>query len=356
MDNSTQQLEDLSAEQLSVPVCRFRNEEEQLLAAGVNDAFVEHLGCRPEGKPVADVFETLFELSEGWSDIRETVVHGGQFTVTTGPETDTRRRYVVSVNTVQEAQTGQLLFTDITDVLSDSESETAESPETDTVDATAEPAHETTAKSGLAVDHVASVVSHDLRNPLDVARARLRAGRELGEAEHFDHVEQAHDRMERIIQDVLTLARGEDVVDPDERVDLGDVARQAWETVETNGATLAVEDELPTALADPDRVSRLFENLFRNAIEHGKTEGESVTVTVGQIEAPDTDGLYVADDGPGVAPEHRAEIFKPGYSTDDHGTGLGLAIVARISELHGWDISVTSAEDGGARFEMAGVT
>lgn len=352
MDNTTQQLEDLSAEQLAVPVCRFRENEEQLRAAGVNEAFVEHLGHRPEGDPVADVFETLFELSQGWNEVRETVVEGGQFTVTTAPGTDTRRQYLVTVNSNEENGSGQLLFTDISDVTSGDE--TAESSAAS--ESTEGLTHDTTTESGLAVDHVASVVSHDLRNPLDVARARLRAGREFGEAEHFDHVEQAHDRMERIIQDVLTLARGEDVVDPDKRVDLGDVARQAWETVETNGATLSVEDELPTALADPDRISRLFENLFRNAVEHGKTDGGSVTVTVGRIEADETDGLYVADNGPGVSTEHRADIFKPGYSTDDHGTGLGLAIVARISELHGWDISVTDSEDGGARFEMAGVS
>jgi len=58
------------------------------------------------------------------------------------------------------------------------------------------------------------VISHDLRNPLDVAKARLRAGQETGNEDHFDHVERAHDRMEQIIQDVLTLARGSESIDP----------------------------------------------------------------------------------------------------------------------------------------------
>lgn len=205
----------------------------------------------------------------------------------------------------------------------------------------------------VGVDRVASVISHDLRNPLDVARARLRAGRELDSAEHFDHVEQAHDRMERIIQDVLTLARGEDVVNPEQQVDLEAVVSDAWQTVETNGATLAITADLPTAIADRDRVTRLFENLFRNAVEHGSTaqQHHDITITVGHL----SDGLFVADDGVGIAADNRDRIFEPGYSSDDHGTGLGLAIVARIVDLHGWSVRVTDSESGGARFEITGL-
>ena len=207
----------------------------------------------------------------------------------------------------------------------------------------------------LGIDHVASVVSHDLRNPLDVARARLDAGRALDEEEHFDHVEQAHERMERIIQDVLTIARGEEVVDPDDTVDLTEVAETAWETVETNGAHLDIEEPLPTATADPDRVRRLFENLFRNAVEHGSTSTDhSVSIRVGRLDETD-EGFYVADDGPGIPEPHRDRVFEPGFSTDDHGTGLGLAIVARIADLHDWSIVATAADTGGARLEVSGV-
>jgi hypothetical protein len=211
-----------------------------------------------------------------------------------------------------------------------------------------------TGPRGFGVDRVASVISHDLRNPLDVARARLRAGRELDSEEHFDHVEQAHDRMERIIQDVLTLARGEDVVNPEERVELDALAREAWKTVETNGAELEVEAELPTVLADRDRVSRLFENLFRNSVEHAidhSSGAASVVVTVGRL----PDGFFVADDGTGIPEHERDHIFEAGYTSDDHGTGLGLAIVARIANLHGWTVSAEDSPDGGARFEFTNV-
>ncbi|MEF8937259.1 MAG: HAMP domain-containing sensor histidine kinase, partial [Halovenus sp.] len=264
---------------------------------------------------------------------------------------------------------------------------------------------EQTETTSLGVDRMASVLSHDLRNPLDVARARLRAGRELDEDKQFDHVEQAHDRIERIIQDVLTLARGEDVVNPEQRADMGELARVAWQTVETNGATFEVTDDLPTVVVDRDRASRLFENLFRNAVEHGSTSPQSqapddavehgsmspqsqapddavehgstspdseasqdavehgapggrnptqsgtVTVTVGQF----SDGVYVSDDGTGIPEDRQDRIFEPGYSSDEHGTGLGLAIVERIADLHGWAVDVRTSESGGARFEITGM-
>ncbi|SDE88535.1 sensor histidine kinase [Halorientalis regularis] len=213
----------------------------------------------------------------------------------------------------------------------------------------------------IDVDHVASVVSHDLRNPLDVATARLRAGRETGDDDHFERVAAAHDRMERIIRDVLTLARGRDVVDPDETVALDVVAEDAWETVETADATLTVDGSLPTTTADADRVGRLFENLFRNAVEHGSTgpdeateSTDAVTVTVGPLGGTRT-GFYVEDDGPGIPETDRERVFEPGYSTDDHGTGLGLAIVARIAALHGWSIAVGESTSGGVRFEVTGI-
>jgi signal transduction histidine kinase len=214
----------------------------------------------------------------------------------------------------------------------------------------------------IDVDHVASAISHDLRNPLDVATARLRAGRETGDDAHFQRVADAHERMEQIIRDVLTLARGPDVVDPDETVRLDDVAEAAWESVETADATLLVDGPLPTTTADADRVSRLFENLFRNSIEHGspgsgaadEASTDTVTVTVGPLDG-DSRGFHVADDGPGIPEADRERVFEPGYSTDEHGTGLGLAIVDRIVTLHDWSITATEAASGGARFDVTGV-
>jgi len=300
---------------------------------GVNDAFATQLGTGVEGEPVARAFESLGLCVRGdGPPFAACLEHGDTFRVRRSPDGSA---YVVQTVAPEDGTTGFLFFTATEDEQSD-----AERPDT------------------LGIDHVASVVSHDLRNPLDVAKARLRAGRELGEAEHFEHVARAHERMERIIQDVLTLARGEEVIEPDEVVDLTEVATAAWETVETNGAALRTEGDLPAATADPDRVSRLFENLFRNAVEHGAPDSDgdhrTVTVTIGTL-ASDADGFYVADDGPGIAPPDRPRVFEPGYSSEDHGTGLGLAIVEQIADLHGWSIAATGNPEGGARFEITGV-
>mgnify|MGYP000005855908 CR=1 FL=1 len=204
------------------------------------------------------------------------------------------------------------------------------------------------------IGHVASVVSHDLRNPLDVAKANLQAARETGDSEYFDAVAGAHDRMERIIQDVLTLARGQRVVTPSEQIDIETVVEDAWRSVAAEQATLETADALPTTTADPDRLRRVFENLFRNAIEHGTAGSDAraedrVTITVGPLE----NGFFVADDGAGVPPDEQEAVFSPGYSTKDSGTGLGLAIVEKIVTAHGWDVTLTTGADGGTRFEIS---
>ncbi len=200
----------------------------------------------------------------------------------------------------------------------------------------------------VGVENIATVVSHDLRNPLDVAKAHLRAARERGDPEYFDQVAEAHDRMERIIDDVLTLARGDGTVSPSESVDVGSVARDAWSTVETGDATLDVASELPTVEADASRLRRLFENLFRNSVEHGTDDGR-VHVRVGPM--PDG-GFVVGDDGVGIAEADRDRVFDPGYSSSDRGAGLGLTIVERIAEAHGWCVSVPPEASEGARFEF----
>jgi signal transduction histidine kinase len=88
-------------------------------------------------------------------------------------------------------------------------------------------------------------------------------------------------------------------------------------------------------------------NLFRNAVEHGGTD---VSVRVGPLE----DGFYVEDDGPGIPEEERGSVLDAGYSTSEEDSGLGLAIVRQIAEAHGWELVVTEAEGGGARFEVRG--
>lgn len=216
------------------------------------------------------------------------------------------------------------------------------------------------------LDEFASIVSHDLRNPLTVASGRLDLAREECDSEHLDAVARAHDRMETLIDDLLTLARDGEGVEAFERVDLATLVAECWDGVDTDGATLEVETE-QIFHADRSRLKQLFENLVRNAIDHA--DGD-VTITIGDLDGNadsdnggdldgnadgDDTGFYVADDGPGIPRSERDRVFETGYSTDPDGTGFGLSIVKRIADAHGWTVRVTDAAGGGARFEFAGV-
>jgi PAS domain S-box-containing protein len=244
------------------------------------------------------------------------------------------------------------------------------------------------------LEEFASVVSHDLRNPLSVASGRLELAMEECDSDHLDAVADAHDRMADLIDNLLVLAREGDDVQEIEPVDLASLVENCWANVETGGATIEVSVDRPIR-ADSGRLQQIVENLIRNAVEHGSTgsrsgphgnsvehgstgsrtesddtvehsatnsrsenhgdsvehAGDDVSITVGSLD----DGFYVEDDGPGIPPEDRDNVFEAGYSTDPEGTGFGLSIVKQVAEAHGWTVRLTDAAGGGARFEFTGV-
>ncbi len=228
------------------------------------------------------------------------------------------------------------------------------------------------------LEEFAGIISHDLRNPLNVAQGYLELVREDDDGERLERVADAHDRMSQIIEETLTLARQGQVIDDAESVDLATLVEESWNTVDTGEATLEIVDTT-TVRADPTRLRQLFENLFRNAVEHGSTSsrpsaddaaehgstggqdgtrsedsaderplGAGLTVRVGST----ADGFYVEDDGPGIPAAKREPVLAPGYTSKEGGTGFGLSIVARIVDAHGWELHLTDADAGGARFEV----
>ncbi|RLM57241.1 sensor histidine kinase [Halobellus sp. Atlit-31R] len=204
------------------------------------------------------------------------------------------------------------------------------------------------AEQNERLETFASVVSHDLRNPLNVVTGSLQLARRDGASPHVDRAARAADQMEDLIEQVLTLAKQGDDIGDRCPVRLGSVVDDAWDTVEIRGATLRVVDDLGTVEADPDRLCEAFGNLFRNAVDHC---GDDVSVRIGSL----ADGFYVEDDGPGIPEETRRSVFDRGFTTDG-GTGLGLAIVRTIVEAHGWSIEIREGSNGGARFEVHDVT
>jgi signal transduction histidine kinase len=324
MTEMTETLHSLTLSRYPGPACSYELQDGSPVSGAANEQFRSLFHSPAEEESLLALFEEAgLEPIDDWERLDRRFGRETEFHARIPEQNGESVTYLVQIVPPGDDESGHVLFTDVD----------------------GDHRH-----NQFGVDRVASVISHDLRNPLDVAKARLRAAKEMDEPAHLENVEQAHDRMERIIQDVLTLARGEEVIEPQGSVDLSGVARDAWDTVETNGASLTVSDALPSTAADRDRVKRLFENLFRNAVEHG---GDDVEITVTQLDGGD--GFSVADDGAGIPPEHHEDIFEPGHSSSDHGTGLGLAIVRRIADVHGWSVSVTDSSAGGARFEFQGV-
>ena len=234
------------------------------------------------------------------------------------------------------------------------------------------------------LERLAGIISHDLKTPLSTAEKTTTLLRiELDEGDPdvrqtIDDLEQVHHRLREFTEYLPRFARESTNVEQTTECDLADVAKTAWDVVDTRSLELVVESTA-TVNADPSRLQQVFENLFQNVVDHGveavADEHDSVcggsenhdtqtvppngidlagelssaatTVRVGTT----TDGFVVADDGPGIRATVLDEIFEYGMGTGD-GSGFGLAIVRTIIEAHGWTISVTESETGGARFEV----
>src|SRR5829696_2690331 len=219
--------------------------------------------------------------------------------------------------------------------------------------------------------------SHELRTPLtairgnvDVLLRQVRLGRrdldptELTPA--LDDIRRESDRMRRLLEDLLLLARadadaGKDPADTTtirhETVRLDEIAADAVRSAAALASGQVLELEAPRGVqvpGDPDRLHQLVMILLDNAIRHTPPGGR-IRVAV----ASTADGqarIAVRDEGEGIAPEHLPHLFERFYRADgargraSGGTGLGLAIAQAICRAHGGDISVTSAPDQGATF------
>ncbi|WP_251344554.1 PAS domain-containing sensor histidine kinase [Haloplanus halophilus] len=200
------------------------------------------------------------------------------------------------------------------------------------------------------LDRFASILAHDLRNPLSVAQGHLELARERHDDDnHLQAVAQAQDRIEALTTDLLTLAREGDQALNQTPVELAAIIRECWESIDSARETLVVETDL-TIRADQSHLQQLLVNLLRNAVEHG---GGNVTITIGDL--PEEAGFYVEDDGTGLPAGAAEQVFEFGYSSTADGTGYGLAIVESVADAHGWTVQVADAEAGGARFEIESV-
>ncbi|WP_440772537.1 histidine kinase dimerization/phospho-acceptor domain-containing protein [Natronorubrum sp. DTA28] len=222
-----------------------------------------------------------------------------------------------------------------------------------------------------AVEHrletIAQLVDEDVRTPLNVARGYLELAAETGDREHFDEIDDAQDQLLALVEQLLTIARRDDVLVDTEPVALHDVARRAWVVVETGNARLVTEENLVLE-ADKSRVQELFEHLFQ-AIVHGEEtaehdgsgpewradegtiDDEAVTritdeQTVVSVGTAD-DGFYVTGrwDGANRTVAGVKSGADLGRLATCDGAGFGLDPIERIAGAHGWDIGIAEDDD-----------
>ena len=192
------------------------------------------------------------------------------------------------------------------------------------------------------------ILAHDLRNPLNVIGGSLTLYEDTGDETHLDRIDETTDRMSRLVDDLLRVARQGDVVADPEPTDIGDVVDTAWRSLDADSDATLRYETVRSVSGDPDRLRELFENLFHNSVDHG---GSDVTVRVGPLDT----GFFVEDDGPGITDGDSEKVFNHGFTTREDGHGYGLSVVRTIVNAHGWDIVAADAETGGARFEITGI-
>jgi PAS domain S-box-containing protein len=323
------------------PAVAYDYADDRPIVHRVNDAFEETFGydeATVVGECVDDYIVPDEEAAiEGAAELNERLQRGENVRREVARKTvDGIRHFILHVIPIrlnEENVSGYAIYTDVT-----------ERRERET----------TLRRQNERLDEFASIVSHDLRNPLSVAQGYVDLASDTGDPAHVAKASEALERMDELVGDLLSLARQGRSVGETERVSIGALARDAWEGVDTGGAELVVEGDV-TLDADPARTRELLENVFRNSVEHGRDSTNDLTVRVGETsfrsDGGEGTGFFVEDDGRGL-PEEADRVFESGFTTDDEGTGLGLAIGQRIAEAHGWEARALTGESGGARFEF----
>jgi two-component system OmpR family sensor kinase len=214
--------------------------------------------------------------------------------------------------------------------------------------------------------------SHELRTPLTSIRGFAELYRQGAVSDGDDvgrlmqRIEAEGARMGLLVEDLLLLARLDQqrplAIAP---VDLAEVAGDAVHDARTlqpdRPVTLRLDDsltEIPVVLGDEARLRQVVGNLVTNALTHTPPTA-AVTVTLAEdAGSPDHVVLQVADEGPGMAPEHAERVFERFYRADTSrtraagGTGLGLAIVSSLVAAHGGTVDLVTAEGRGAVFTV----
>lgn len=206
--------------------------------------------------------------------------------------------------------------------------------------------------------------SHELRTPLSSIRGyaelfRLGASADATDLERsMQRIESESKRMSGLVDDLLTLARLDEVREPRrEEVDLAAIAADTCDDARASAPDRTIVLEAPSSAelsGDPDQLRQVVTNLVGNAIVHASEGPVEVSV---RVEGPDI-VLRVRDHGPGLPDGAATDVFERFWRTGESrdratgGAGLGLAIVAAVAEAHGGNVTAGNADGDGAEFTV----
>lgn len=218
-----------------------------------------------------------------------------------------------------------------------------------------------------AIGTLVAGVAHELNNPLSNAGTsaqilleEMRESKELPRQfllEMLEQITEQTDRARSIVRSLLEFSR-EKSVNP-EKLRISDILHQTMDLVRgeipSNVETRVYVDIDGIFRADKQRLQQALVNLLLNAFQAVEdTSGAKITIRGNFAQDAGKVRLEVADNGPGIPPEIRKNIFDPFYTTKDvgEGSGLGLAITREIIDKHGGDIVVDSSETTGTKFTI----
>lgn len=208
------------------------------------------------------------------------------------------------------------------------------------------------AEQMVTAGRVAAMVGHDLRNPLQTIRSATSILKRTPEKkdEMLDMIERATEQAANMLEELRQRTR-----EPSPQIketNLADLIKKS--VAETSiPASISVEvrvgNGLESVQLDPDKVRRVLENLFRNAVE-AMPDGGNMEVSAERKE--DRVSLRVSDNGVGIPEEVMRNLFKPFHTTKSKGMGLGLAYCKRTIEAHRGAIDVESVVGKGTTITM----
>ncbi|SEQ77350.1 PAS domain S-box-containing protein [Natrinema salaciae] len=340
------------------PAVRYELDDGRPIVRSVNDTFAEVFGTDPEtivGEPV-DEGTVPPGLEQRRATLLESLRAGERRQLVSRRETvDGVREFLLTLVPVEAGTSGDgagynpeglIVYSDVTEA-NRRERELAAVED--------------------RLERIADLVDENVRTPLNVARGYLELAAETGDPEHFAEIDDAQERLRDHVDQLISIARRDDVLVDTEPVAIHDVARRAWVAVDTDDARLVTRAANDRVLAaDKARLRELFEHLFGAVTEgpgeNGVAEADgngtfgsddaTPVVTVGATD----DGFYVARREPdGAAVNSGLETDPvPGQLAAADGTGFGLGTVERIADAHGWNVGV-AADDDRVAFAFRGV-